>query len=156
DNMENPSLETIAEATQVAAGEFYQVMAEAIQSNYPVTTGLMPWVYKRPWPVVAAIHLVDGFGQPSAPYYFLKRAYAPTRITVQVDRLLWAAGEKFPMDVKVLNGVDQSGFTGRARIQVFDDSFRKIWSVQDSIHVKPETSVTPLNLPAFDIPDDYK
>lgn len=62
DNMHEPALESIVEATQVAAGEFYQVMSEGIQGNYPVTTGLMPWVYKRPWPVVAAIHLVDGFG----------------------------------------------------------------------------------------------
>lgn len=156
DNVEHPSLETIAEATQVAAGEFYQVMAEAIQSNYPVTTGLMPWVYKRPWPVVAAIHLVDGFGQPSAPYYFLKRAYAPTRITVQVDRLLWAAGEQFPLEVKVLNGVNQSGFAGRVHLQVFDDSFQEVWSVDESIRVKPETSVTTLDLPAFAIPANYK
>ncbi|PPL02808.1 beta-mannosidase [Parapedobacter indicus] len=156
DDMANPSLEAIAEATQVAAGEFYQVMAEAIQANYPVTTGLMPWVYKRPWPVVAAIHLVDGFGQPSAPYYFLKRTYVPTRITIQIDRLLWAAGERFPMEVKVLNGVDQPGFAGRVHVQVFDDLFQKVWSAEDSIDVKPETSVTTRGLPAFDIPDHYK
>lgn len=155
-NMENPSLEVIAEATQVAAGEFYQVMAEAIQSNYPVTTGLMPWVYKRPWPVVAAIHLVDGFGQPSAPYYFLKRAYAATRITVQVERLLWGAGERFPMKVKVLNGVNQRGFVGRVHMQVFDDSFQKVWSVENEVDVPPETSVTAVRLPDFDIPDHYK
>ena len=42
DNMAKPTLETIAEATQIGAGEFYQVMSEGIQSNYPVTTGLMP------------------------------------------------------------------------------------------------------------------
>lgn len=155
-NMESPSLEAISEATQVAAGEFYQVMAEAIQSNYPVTTGLMPWVYKRPWPVVAAINLVDGFGQPSAPYYFLKRTYAPTRVTVQIDRLLWAAGERFPIEVKVLNGVNQSGFAGTVRVQVFDDSFQQIWSEENSVDVQSETSVTTLPLPAFDIPNDYQ
>jgi beta-mannosidase len=41
-----------------------------VQGNYPVTTGLMPWVFKRHWPVIA-IQLIDWFGNAGAPYYFL-------------------------------------------------------------------------------------
>ena len=72
DNMTDPSIESISEATQIGAGEFYQVVSEKMQGNYPVTAGLMPWVFKRHWPVIA-IQMLDWFGHAGAPYYFLKR-----------------------------------------------------------------------------------
>jgi len=71
----DPTIEAISEASQIGAGEFYQVLSEKVQGNYPVTAGLMPWVFKRHWPVIA-IQLMDWFGQAAAPYYFLKRTHA--------------------------------------------------------------------------------
>lgn len=156
DNMAKPTLESIAEATQVGAGEFYQVMSEGFQSNYPVTAGLMPWVYKRPWPVVAAINMVDGYGQPSATYYFLKRTYDPTRVSVDIKRLLWAPGETFPVGIKVLNGVNQPAIEGKVEVKILDDRFNEIWKESKNIHVTAETSVSAVELGTFDIPDDYK
>lgn len=156
DNMVKPSLEAIAEATQIGAGEFYQIMSEGIQSNYPVTTGLMPWVYKRPWPVVAAINLVDGFGHPSAPYYFFKRTYEPTRVTVDMKRLLWASGEKFPVRVKVLNSVNQPAISGKVKVEIFDERFKVLWSMERNIQVQEETSVSPADFGEFEIPSSYK
>lgn len=155
-DMSKPSLEVIAEATQIGAGEFYQVMSEGFQSNYPVTTGLMPWVYKRPWPVVAAINLVDGFGHPSAPYYFLKRTYDPTRVSLDIKRLLWKSGEAFPVTVKVLNGTDQPAVNGKVEVRVFDDKFKELRREEKPISVKAETSVTPVGFDDFMIPADYK
>ncbi|MGA3094099.1 MAG: cobalamin-dependent protein [Dehalococcoidales bacterium] len=61
--------------------------------NYPVTAGLMPWVFKRPWPVVA-IQLMDGFGHPTAPYYFLKRTYEPTHVLLRLPWLLQTLGRE--------------------------------------------------------------
>ncbi|MDR0430145.1 MAG: hypothetical protein LBH58_06670 [Tannerellaceae bacterium] len=156
DDMNKPSLETVAEATQVSAGEFYQVMSEGFQSNYPVTTGLMPWVYKRPWPVVAAINLVDGFGHPSAPYYFLKRTYEPTRVMLDIKRLLWASGEKFPIRVKVLNGVNQLPIEGKASVRILDDHFNELWREEKEIRVAGETSVSVADFDDFNIPSSYK
>ncbi|MDR1524982.1 MAG: hypothetical protein LBS79_06995 [Tannerella sp.] len=156
DNMAKPAIEAIAEATQIGAGEFYQVMSEVVQSNYPVTAGLMPWVYKRPWPVVAAIHLVDGFGQPSAPYYFLKRTYAPTRITVDVKRLLWAPGEIFPVGIKVLNGVNQPAIDGKVEVRLLDDRFNELWKQEHTLRIAEGTSVSGVHLGEFKIPDNYR
>lgn len=156
DNMAKPTLESIAEATQVGAGEFYQVMSEGFQSNYPVTSGLMPWVYKRPWPVVAAINMVDGYGQPSATYYFLKRTYQPTRISVDIKRLLWAPGESFPINVKVLNGVNQQAIEGKVEVRILDDRFQEIRKESKNIHVTAETSVSTVQIGTFHIPEDYK
>ena len=156
DNMAKPNLEMIAEASQVGAGEFYQVMSEGFQFNYPVTTGLMPWVYKRPWPVVAAINLVDGFGHPSATYYFLKRTYEPVRVAIDIKRILWAPGEVFPVIVKVINGVDQQVFTGRVDVQVFDDKFKELWSQSKSFEIGQGTSVTSADYGSYTIPADFK
>lgn len=156
DNMSKPTIEMIAEATQIGAGEFYQIMSEGFQSNYPVTVGLMPWVYKRPWPVVAAINLVDGFGHPSATYYFLKRTYDPIRVMIDIKRLLWAPGEQFPIGVKVLNGVDQRAFIGKIEVKVLDDKFKELWRQEKTIQVTAGTSVSSENIGTFDIPNDYK
>ncbi len=100
-DMNAPTLEAISEATQIGAGEFYQIASEAMQANYPTTTGLMPWVLKRPWPVVA-IMLAIYFGQPNAPYYFLKRTYEPTHFAVKLPEIIWAAGEQIPVTLNVL------------------------------------------------------
>ena len=101
----------------------------------------MPWVYKRPWPVVAAINLVDGMGQPSATYYFLKRTYEPTHVLLDIKRLLWAPGEAFPISVNVLNGVDRPGFKGVVQVKILDDSFREVWQVSENVNVPEGTSV---------------
>lgn len=156
DNMAKPTLETIAEATQIGAGEFYQVMSEGIQSNYPVTTGLMPWVYKRPWPVVAAINLVDGMGQPSATYYFLKRTYEPTHVLLNIKHLLWAPGEAFPISINVLNGVDRPSFKGVVQVKILDDSFREVWQASENVNVPEGTSVLKEEIGTYAIPHTYR
>lgn len=155
-NMAFPSLEAIAEATQIGAGEFYQVMSESFQFNYPVTTGLMPWVYKRPWPVVAAINLVDGNGQPSAPYYFLKRTYEPVHVGLNISRLLWKAGELFPVEIKVINGVDQPAREATVSVEFFDNKFKSLRKEEKPIHLQAGTSVTGLSFPDFQIPVTFK
>ncbi len=133
-DMANPTLEEISIATQISAGEFYQTMSEGIQANYPVTTGLMPWVFKRPWPTVSAIHLLDGFGQPSAPFYFLKRTYAETRVMLGPIHSLWAPGESIPLDVLVIHGGKKQLKQLDLNISILDEAFNEIYS--DQIPVK--------------------
>ena len=62
----------------MATGEFLQIVSDILQANYPVTTGLSPWVYNTPWPLSTFCMFVDYDGQPVASYYFLKRTYEPT------------------------------------------------------------------------------
>ena len=123
-------------ARRSARGEFYQVLSEALQANYPVTAGLMPWVFKRPWPVVA-IQLMDGFGHPTAPYYFLKRTYEETHVLVRLPHLLWTAGESIPLKAAVThaNIAALAGLT--LSVEVQDDAFRSLW--QQTVHSVAET-----------------
>ncbi len=155
DDVSAPQIDTLAEGTQIGAGEFYQVMSEALQANYPVTAGLMPWVFKRPWPVVA-IQLMDGFGHPTAPYYFLKRTYEETHVLVRLPHLLWTAGESIPLKAAVThaNIAALAGLT--LSVEVQDDAFRSLWKKQSTVLLKPGPSVADVNLGEFTLPKEYQ
>lgn len=154
DNMADPSLESISEASQIGAGEWYQIVSEKMQGNYPVTTGLMPWVFKRHWPVIA-IQMMDWFGQAAAPYYFLKRTYEPTHIMVDLPRLLWRADETIALDIKVTNAGEKIA-NAKVAITVMDETFRQVWKEEKDLDVQAGTSVSSASLPGYHIPGDYK
>lgn len=144
----------LAEATQVGAGEFYQIMSESFQKNYPVTTGLMPWVYNRPWPVMAAINLLDYSGQPSAPYYFLKRTYEKNRIMLDLPRLLWKPGEFIPVNAKILNLGQSKSYSAIIRIRIFDQNFREIYRQEKRQFVDSGSNVVEQKFDDFKIPNN--
>ncbi len=157
DEMNDPSLESLAEGSQIGAAEFYQVLSESMQANYPVTAGLMPWVFKRPWPVVSGIMLLDGFGQPIAPYYFLKRTYEPTHVAVALPHLLWAPGENIPITAKVLHADEEQIDGLTIEVRILDDGFQLLWEQQAACPpVAAGPSVTVEELGEFPIPGDYK
>jgi beta-mannosidase len=154
DDMSNPSIESITEATQIGAGEFYQLFSEKMQGNYPITTGLMPWVYKRPWPVIA-IQTMDWFGQASAPYYFLKRTYEPTHVAIDLQRLVWGANEKIGLAGKVTHA-GANAFAGKVSVAIYDDTFKPLWNNEAAVNVTEGPSVTPANLGEYQIPSTYR
>jgi beta-mannosidase len=153
-DLSNPDIETMTEASQIGAGEWYQIVSEKMQGNYPVTTGLMPWVFKRHWPVVA-IQMMDWFGQPVAPYYFLKRTYEPTHISLDLPRLLWKSGEKIDLKTRVTNS--GAAFAGaKIAVTVYNDRFVSLYHQVKTADVIQGTSVTDTELESFAIPADYK
>ncbi|MFA6562895.1 MAG: sugar-binding domain-containing protein [Verrucomicrobiia bacterium] len=152
DDMKAPSLAALAEGTQIGAGEFYQIFSEHVQANYPVTAGLMPWVFKRPWPVIA-IMLVDGFGQPTAPYYFLKRTYEPTHVLVKLPELMWAKGEQVPLAVHVTHAPAAARKGLKASVEILDAGFASLWRKTQSVSLQPGPSVAALDFGNFTISD---
>ena len=150
----DPTLETISEASQIGAGEFYQVMSEKVQGNYPVTAGLMPWVFKRHWPVIA-IQLMDWFGQATAPYYFLKRTYEPTHAALDLPRLLWKTGEDLPLAVNVTHAGTQP-LAGRVAVTAYDDAFRPVFSGEKPLVIPAGPSVASAEVGRYAIPADYR
>jgi beta-mannosidase len=153
-DMSNPTLESISEATQIGAGEFYQIFSEKMQGNYPVTSGLIPWVFKRHWPVIAIQHM-DWFGHAAAPYYFLKRTYEPTHVAIDLKRLLWKSGESMGLNIKVTNSRPQKTI-GKASIIVFDDAFNILSKEEKPITIAGGTSVTDLSMANYKIDAAYK
>lgn len=100
-NIRALSLEGMCEAGQVQAYEFYTQMVQAMRENYPVTGGVMPWVFNRYWTTVG-VQVVDGSGRPTLQYYAIKNAYAPLNICLSLDWTVIAPGEQVPLKVKLL------------------------------------------------------
>lgn len=154
-NMAKPSLENLSEATQVGAGEFYQILSEGVQSNYPNTAGLMPWVFNRIWPVFSAIMLVDGHSQPVAPFYFLKRTYEPIHVSLQLPRLLWKPGEMVDLEAVVNKPYQKAIENASIKVKIYNDQFDIIWNKESPILVNGENPVARQNMGNFTIPADY-
>ncbi len=155
DDLSDPTIETVTEASQVGAGEWYQIVSEKMQGNYPVTTGLMPWVFKRHWPVIA-IQMMDWFGQAAAPYYFMKRTYAPTHAALDLERLLWAPGEEINWVGKISHAPG-SPKSGSLAVTVYDDQFNQLAPARrKNLSLAAGPSVTEVALGSFRIPSDYR
>ncbi len=122
-DLTNASLEGVTEATQIAACEYYSILVQSLRENYPVTCGVMPWVFRRTWPTVG-IQLVDGYGEPLLPYYALKKAYQPVEAHIAWGEISFAPGETALLPLRVLNeqGLSLAGLTVRAR--VYDPELR--------------------------------
>ncbi|WP_339867041.1 sugar-binding domain-containing protein [uncultured Algoriphagus sp.] len=154
DDMSDPSLESISEASQIGAGEWYQIVSEKMQGNYPVTAGLMPWVFKRHWPVIA-IQMMDWFGQPVAPYYFLKRTYEKTHVAIDLERLLWRSGENIKLQTKITNSIGKIE-NAIVSVSVFDQDFNQLSKQEKVIEISEGASVTETSLGDFTISSETK
>ena len=147
-----PDLDTFCEASQVAAGEFSQILSDQLQANYPVTTGLMPWSLTVPWPM-EFFAFIDGLDQASASYYFLKRTYEPTHVILRLPQLVWARGEKIPVTAAVLNA-PETAITGlTVSADVLDTDFRALWRQERAVRLEPGPSVADVHLGDFVLPD---
>ena len=155
EDMTAPSLESLSEAVQVAAGEFDGIISDSLQANYPVSVGFMPWVFNDPWPL-EFFKMLDYFGQPVAPYYFLKHSYEPTHIIVRLPQLIWARGEKFPVQISVAHAPAAALPGLMTSVQIYDDHFQPRWHAEHKVDVAAGASVTNCNLGEFTIADDLQ
>ena len=153
DDMKAPSLEEYSVAGQVSTGEYIQIVSDFVQSNYPVSTGLSPWVYNTPWPLSTFCMFVDYDGQPVASYYFLKRTYEPVHVMVNLPELIWGKGEKVPLSLSVMNSRGVALKDATASVQVYDTGFHSLWKAEKKMDVKAGLAVSAADLGSFTIPD---
>jgi beta-mannosidase len=154
-DMRAPTIEDLAEASQIGASEFYQILSEQLQANYPATTGLLPWTFKRPWPVIA-IMLADGFGHPTAPYYALKRTYEATHAALTLPEILWTPGEQIPLRAAVTHASPTPLAGHRLQVEVFDPSLKSVWKKSLPVAIAAGPSVTQLDLGSYPIPQSFR
>ncbi|MBN2308835.1 MAG: hypothetical protein JXR94_07700 [Candidatus Hydrogenedentes bacterium] len=127
DNLAEADLERFTEAVAAGAGEFYKISAEAARHAYPGNGGLLFWVWKRPWPIVA-IQIVDGLGQPLQVYYDVKRAYSSPWPCLHPPHLNYIAGERVTMPTYVLTDKPlDAGMRLNARLVGGDLTTRRAW-----------------------------
>lgn len=101
-DLSKASLEAVCEASQVQVYEFYQLMIQSMQENFPVCGGIMPWVFKRPWATVG-VQTVDGDDRPSYAYYAVQNAYKPINVCWCQQWSVLAPFESIPLQVKIFN-----------------------------------------------------
>ena len=152
DDMKAPSLEDYSVAGQVATGEYIQIVSDFVQANYPVSTGLSPWVYNTPWPLSTFCMFVDYDGQPVASYYFLKRTYEPVHVIANIPELVWSKGEKLPLSLSVMNSRAAALPGAAASVQVFDTAFHSLLKIEKKLDVKADLAVSAIDMGAFTIP----
>ena len=152
-SMDNITVSELCEISGMASYEYYQFMIQSMREQYPVTGGVMPWVFKRPWPTVAA-QVVDGLGDPVAPYYAVKNAYKELEIHLALTELSYTVGETVKLDVRIINESYKS-HSVTAKIEVFDPKLRCVFEKEQNIAVEDKYQ-TVLPTENFVIPENYK
>lgn len=112
-------LEDLCEASHVQVYEFYQLMIQSMQENYPVCGGIMPWVFKRPWPTTA-IQTVDGDDRPTYCYYAVQNSYRPINVCFCQKWSILAPGEEIELKVKIFNQDNEDLSGCDVRITVYN------------------------------------
>lgn len=155
--VKSPTLESLSEASQIGAGEFYQVLSDGFQANYPTTTGMMPWVFNRPWPVFSGIMLVDGFNHPTASYYFLKRTYEPVHIALELPYLLWSPTEKMAIKTALIHNGTSIPKSAKVSVTIYADDYQPVWRQETALgSVGRGTGVRHDSLGTFTLPEQFR
>ncbi|MEE0808095.1 MAG: glycoside hydrolase family 2 TIM barrel-domain containing protein [Acutalibacteraceae bacterium] len=147
------SISDICMGTSIAAYEYYQFMAQAMREQYPVTGGLMPWVFKRPWATVA-VQMIDGNYDPIAPYYAIKNSYLPLSVHLALTELTYAKGEKIKLDVRILNETEKS-HNLCCDLQVYSPKLKLCLSKKSDILISGDEYQNSLDFGEFTIPDEF-
>lgn len=152
-DINNITVPRLCEATGISSYEYYQFMVQAMREQYPVTGGILPWVYKRPWATVA-VQMLDGLGDPVAPYYAVKNAYAPLEIHLAINELLYALGDKVELDVRIINE-SYSSAKATAVVSVYSPNFERVFTKSTDVVIAADAYQTVLPTESFQIPEYF-
>jgi beta-mannosidase len=155
DDISAPTMERLVDASRLAAGEFNQIACDLLQANYPVTTGVMPWSFTIPWPIMFPAWM-DAFDQATAMYYFMKHSYEPTHLVVNLPQLIWATGERVPISISIVHAPLSAPKGLTVLVQILNDQFDSVWRQARTVAVKPGPSVTNLELGEFTTPQQLE
>lgn len=126
-------LAELAEAVNMAAGEFDRITIEVCRYAWPQNGGLLLWAWKRPWPSVAC-QLVDGLGQPVQTWHTAKRGYAPLLPCLRLRSLEYAPGERLTLNPFLLDESGRDTKNSRIKLRIFSPRLQECFSAE----MKPE------------------
>ena len=118
-DLNTASLENVCEASQIQVYEFYQLMIQSMQENFPFCGGIMPWVFKRPWPTVG-IQTVDGDDRPGYAYYAVLNSYKPVNVCWCQEWSVLAPQEEISLIVKTFNQNNENLTEAEVSLTVFN------------------------------------
>ncbi|MBQ8551353.1 MAG: hypothetical protein IJ428_00910 [Clostridia bacterium] len=153
-NIRGITLSDLCEATQMASCDFYQIMIQSMRENYPINCGILPWCFKRPW-TTTAIQLVDGLGEPIAPYYYVKNAYAPLSVHLALREITYAPGETIIPDIRLICD-DTRGWRGlTVGCEIYSPTLECIRREAFACDITSEEYQKAFTGAPFTLPEDY-
>ena len=150
-NIKGITLEKLCEATGMASYEFYQFLCQSLREAYPKCVGLLPWVFKRTW-TTTAIQMVDGLGEPIAPYYSVKNSYSPVLCFASLTEIDYAPGEEIVIPTRIINETEEK-ICGTVTVDIFTPSLEKCAS--EKAKVCAENYLTDALSVNFKIPKEW-
>ena len=153
-NVRGITLPDLCEATHIASCDFYQIMIQAMREIYPINCGILPWCFKRPW-TTTAIQLVDGLGEPIAPYYYVKNAYAPLSAHLALNEVTYAPCEEIVPDLRLIcdGTVGYSGVT--VGCEIYSPQLELVYCDKFVCDITPEEYQKSFTCKAFSLPENY-
>ena len=153
-NIRGITLPDLCEATQLASCEFYQIMIQAMRENYPINCGILPWCFKRPW-TTTAIQLVDGLGEPVAPYYYVKNAYSPLCVELALREVTYAPGEEIIPDIRLLCDDTREWYGLTIGYQIYSPELECVREEKFNCDITPKEYQKNFTGTSFTLPDSY-
>lgn len=153
-DINNVTVQRLCEATGISSYEYYQFMVQAMREQYPITAGILPWVFKRPWPTVA-VQMVDGLGDAVAPFYAVKNAYSDVEIHLALNELLYATGDTVELEARIINESGKA-VNGKAVTTVYGPDMAECARFETDVSIDTDTYGTVLSANEFTIPNDWK
>ena len=153
-NVRGITLPDLCEATQLSSCEFYQIMVQSMRENYPISCGVLPWVFKRPW-TTTAIQMVDGLGEPVAPYYYVKNAYSPLCVELALQEVTYAPGEAITPDLRLLCD-DTRGWCGlTVGYEIYSPELKRVKQESFRCDISDKEYQKKFVCSTFTLPADY-
>ncbi len=153
-DVKNVTVSDLCEATGMSSYEYYQFMVQAMREQYPVTGGILPWVYKRPWPTVA-VQMLDGDADPVATYYAVKNAYSKVEIHLALKELVYAKEDMVELDVRIINESEEA-VTGTAVTTIYSPDLKEVYKKTQTVTMAADQYQTAVNMGEFRIPAQWK
>ena len=153
-NIKGITLEKLCEATGMAAYEFYQFLCQSLREAYPHCVGLMPWVFKRAW-TTTAIQMVDGLGEPVAPYYAVKNSYSDVMCFAALREVDYAPGETVNIPVRIINDSAKK-VCGTVRVDLFSPCFEKTKLAEKDVCINADSYLSDVVTVGYEIPSDFR
>jgi beta-mannosidase len=138
----------------MASCDFYQIMIQSMRENYPMTCGILPWCFKRPW-TTTAIQLVDGLGEPIAPYYYVKNAYASLSAHLALREVTYAPGEEITPDLRLICDGTQGYAELTVGYEIYSPQLACVRREEFFCDITPAEYQKSFACAAFTLPEDY-
>ena len=98
--------------------------------------------------------MIDGLGDPVAPYYAVKNAYEDIEIHLALNELVYAAGDTVELDARIINESGKA-LRGKAITTVYDSNLKKVFAKEAEVAINADTYQTKLTAESFKIPEDW-